>query len=173
MKRCLVVIDMQNDFITGSLRNEEGIKIVPLVVERVKEALKDNREDLIFTKDTHDDNYLKTQEGTKLPIKHCIKDTWGHDICDELKPFVEYAKVVVNKNSFGYKDLPLYISQYEKVTLVGLCTDICVISNAMLIKAFYPEIKIEIEAKYCAGVTPKAHEIALQAMQNCQFDIIK
>lgn len=171
MKNCLVVIDMQNDFISGSLGTKEAREIVPHVKERIEKAIK-NDEDIIFTKDTHFENYLETREGKNLPIKHCINNTWGHEICDELLPFVKGALLMVDKNTFGYKDLPLYTGKYDMITLIGLCTDICVISNAILLKAFYPEKEIIIEEKLCAGTTVENHENALKAMKVCQFTII-
>lgn len=171
MKNCLIVVDMQNDFISGSLGTNEAIKIVPLVKNRIEEAIKNN-EEIIFTLDTHDENYLNTKEGKNLPIKHCIINTWGHQLCDELLPYSNNKKNIYNKNTFGYKDLPLYVSDYDKITIIGLCTDICVISNAMLLKAFFPEKEIIIEQNLCAGTTIENHENALKAMKVCQFTII-
>ena len=170
MKNCLLVIDMQNDFITGSLYNEEGKKIVSAVKKRIEKAFAEN-EDVIFTKDTHKPNYLETREGKFLPVEHCIKGTKGHDICDELKPFEKKAKLVLEKETFGCKDLPPYLSDYDNITIIGLCTDICVISNALLVHAFYPEKNITIEKSCCAGTTIENHNNALSAMKICHINI--
>ena len=164
----LVVVDMQVDFITGSLGSVDAQKIVPNVVEKVK-----NFDGVvIFTRDTHNENYLTTQEGTKLPVKHCIKNTAGWEICDELKP---YAKNVVDKITFGSVDLPEIIKGYsdniESIELCGLCTDICVISNAMILKAAFPEVKIVVDGKCSAGVSIESHENALKAMSAVQIEI--
>lgn len=171
MKKCLIVIDMQNDFISGSLGTKEAKEIVSSVKKRIEKAKKDG-EDIIFTKDTHTKKYLETREGKNLPVKHCIINTWGHEICDELVSYTKDALMVVDKNTFGYKDLPLYVEKYDTITLIGLCTDICVISNAILLKAFYPEKEFIIEKDLCAGTTVENHENALKAMKVCQFDII-
>lgn len=165
----LVVVDMQNDFITGSLGSKDAEGIVQKVVDKVKHF--DGT--IIFTRDTHGDDYLNTQEGKKLPIKHCIKNTNGWEICDELKPF---AKTVADKNTFGSVDLPEIIrrgkSKIEEIELCGLCTDICVISNAMILKAAFPETKIIVDSSCSAGVTKESHETALKAMQAVQIEII-
>ncbi len=171
MKNCLLVIDMQNDFITGALGTKEAVEIIPAVKARIEKAIK-NGEDVIWTKDTHEKDYMKTREGKYLPVEHCIKGTHGYEICDELLPYVDKAKKVIIKNTFGSKELPKYIEEYDNITIIGLCTDICVISNAMVVHAFYPEKNIIIEKKCCAGSTVENHENALKAMSVCQFDII-
>ena len=164
----LIVIDMQNDFITGSLGSDMAVNIVPQVVEKVKGF--DGK--VIFTRDTHFDNYMETQEGKNLPVMHCIKDTDGWEICAELKP---YAAKVIDKPTFGSVSLPDAIKEYgediEEIELCGLCTDICVISNAMILKAVFPEVKIKIDSKCCAGVTVESHNTALQAMKVVQIEI--
>ena len=170
MKNCLIIIDMQNDFISGSLGSEEAKKIVPLVKAEIENAIS-NGDDIYFTKDTHYENYLETMEGKKLPVKHCIKGTWGHDICDELKVYEDKAKNVFIKETFGYKDLPKYLDEYDNITFVGLCTDICVVSNVMLTKAFYPEKNIIVKKDCCAGVTIDNHNAALTVMNSCHIDI--
>ena len=170
MKNCLIVIDMQNDFITGSLGSKEAEAIVPLVKSRIEKAIKDG-EDIYFTKDTHYENYKDTKEGKFLPVEHCIEGTSGHDICDELKPFEKNAKEIFIKNTFGYKDFPKYLADYDKITLVGLCTDICVVSNAMLIKTFYPEKNIIVEKDLCAGTSAENHKAALDVMKSCHIVI--
>lgn len=165
----LIVVDMQTDFITGSLGSEHAEKIVPKVVQKVK----DFNGKIIFTKDTHLANYLQTQEGKKLPVAHCIKDTDGWQICDALKP---YASDVVEKMAFGSMDLPQKLKAYgeeiEEIILCGLCTDICVISNAMILKAAFPEVKITVDSNCCAGVSTKSHNTALDAMKAVQIEIV-
>lgn len=171
MKNCLIIIDMQNDFITGSLGSKEAEAIVPRIKERIEKAI-ENDEDIYFTKDTHYDDYLETKEGNYLPIKHCIEGTPGHDICDDLKPFIKNATEVFIKNTFGFKDFPKYLANYDKITLVGLCTDICVVSNALLIKAFFPEKNIIVEQNLCAGSTVENHISALNTIKSCHIQIL-
>ncbi len=165
----LIVVDMQNDFITGSLGSVLAEKIVPDVVEKVKNF--DGK--IIFTRDTHFEDYMKTQEGKNLPVEHCIKDTDGWQICDELKA---YANDVVNKITFGSVDLPGILKDYgdeiDEIELCGLCTDICVISNAMILKASFPETKIVVDGKCCAGVSVESHKTALEAMKAVQIEIV-
>ena len=164
----LIVVDMQNDFITGSLGSKLAEMIVPNVVEKVK-----NYEGtVIFTRDTHFSDYMKTQEGKNLPVQHCIKDTTGWEICNELKP---YANKVIDKITFGSVDLPNVIKEYgeeiEEIELCGLWTDICVISNAMILKATFPEVKIVVDGNCCAGVTVESHQTALNAMKAVQIEV--
>lgn len=167
MKKLLVVVDMQNDFIDGSLGTKEAQDIVDNVVKYVK----DFNGDIIFTLDTHDFNYLNTPEGKKLPVKHCIKNTDGWKINEKLIPF---ASRTVQKHTFGSIELIKIISNdnYDRIELCGLCTDICVISNALLLKANFPEIDIAVHENLCAGVTPDSHKAALTTMRMCQIDII-
>lgn len=167
MKKALIVIDMQNDFITGSLGTKEAEAIVEKVAAKCKKE-RENGTELIFTQDTHGANYLDTQEGKKLPVKHCIEHTEGWEICGALLP---YAELCLEKPTFGSTALPQLCAEYDELELVGLCTDICVISNALLLKAFYPERKISVDAGCCAGVTPESHKNALKAMKMCQIDI--
>ena len=160
----LIVVDMQNDFITGSL----GSSMAQDIVMSVKEKIRSFDGEVIFTRDTHLEDYMNTQEGKKLPVSHCIKDTDGWQICPEL---AEYAKNIIDKPTFGSVTLAHLISamdNVESITLVGICTDICVISNAMLLKAFMPEVPITVDASCCAGVTPESHKTALAAMKSCQ-----
>lgn len=165
----LIVVDMQTDFITGSLGSKDAEAIVPAVVDKVKNF----DGEVIFTRDTHFDDYLQTQEGKNLPVVHCIKDTEGWQICDELKP---YVKTAVNKVTFGSMDLPSIIKKsgenIEEIELCGLCTDICVISNAMILKAAFPETRIAVNALCCAGVTKESHNTALDAMRAVQIEIL-
>ncbi len=170
MKEILVVVDMQNDFIDGFLGTREAMATVALIEERVRKF----KGDIFFTRDTHYENYLSTAEGRNLPVEHCIKDSFGWQICDALLP---YAKTVIDKPSFGSTELAEKIKEAAgdedvRVRLVGLCTDICVISNALLIKAYLPEAEVEVEAALCAGVTKKSHERALEAMKMCQITVI-
>ncbi len=163
--RYLIVVDMQVDFITGSLGSKLAEEIVPDVVEKVKSF----EGKVIFTRDTHFEDYMKTQEGKKLPVEHCIKDTAGWQICDELKP---YVKEVVDKITFGSVDLPQMITDADEIELCGLCTDICVISNAMILKSAFPEVKITVDSKCCAGVSVESHKTALDAMKAVQIEIV-
>ena len=165
----LVVVDMQVDFITGSLGSKMAENIVSNVVEKVKSF--DGK--VIFTRDTHYADYMQTQEGKKLPVEHCIKDTDGWQICNQLRP---YAETVVDKETFGSIELPEILKGYgeeiEEITLCGLCTDICVISNAMILKAAFPNVKITIDSKCCAGVSEESHNTALNAMKAVQIEVV-
>lgn len=164
----LIVVDMQVDFISGSLGSEQAKAIVPFVVEKVKE----HNGVTLFTRDTHESDYLSTQEGRNLPIEHCIKNTVGWEICDELKPYVQ---CVIDKPVFGSMELPKVIASYgvdvEEIELCGLCTDICVISNAIILKSAFPEAKIIVDAKSSAGVSRESHLNALSAMRAVQIEI--
>ena len=164
----LIVVDMQNDFTTGSLGSTHAVAIIPNVVAKVKSF----SGKVIFTRDTHGVDYLQTQEGKKLPVVHCVKDTDGWQICDELKPYVEQ---VVDKITFGSVTLPHILSKQgepiDEIELCGLCTDICVISNAMILKAAFPEVKITVDASCCAGVTLESHNTALNAMMAVQIEV--
>ena len=166
--KILIVVDMQNDFISGSLGSTLAEAIVPGVVEKVKNY--DGK--VIFTRDTHFADYMNTQEGRKLPVEHCVKDTAGWEICNELKPYVE---TVVDKITFGSVELPSVIKNFgeeiEEIELCGLCTDICVISNAMILKAAFPEVKVSVDGKCCAGVSEESHQTALDAMRAVQIEI--
>lgn len=170
MRKVIVVIDMQNDFIDGALGTKEAQVMLPHLVaklEREKDAL------LIFTQDTHSKNYMETQEGRNLPVLHCIKPEKGWEIAPSLQPFVKKAAAVIEKPAFGSLELPKAVAklQPDEVELVGLCTDICVISNAMILKTAFPELPVAVDASCCAGVTPASHDNALQAMKMCQVDI--
>ncbi|MCI9384195.1 MAG: cysteine hydrolase [Lachnospiraceae bacterium] len=173
MKKLLLVIDMQNDFIDGALGTKEAEAIVPNVVKRIQEF----EGDVLYTRDTHSEDYMETQEGKNLPVPHCIKGTPGWELCPELKALRDAGhSPVLDKLTFGAKDLPAYLeTRYprglESVELIGLCTDICVISNAMVLKAFFPELPVSVTASCCAGVTPESHENALNAMKMCQIAI--
>lgn len=165
MKKTLIVIDMQNDFIDGSLGTKEAVAIVDNVKKKIDEY-KNAGNEIIFTRDTHFDNYMDTNEGKHLPVKHCIKDTKGWEIADDL--MVDGA-IVIDKPSFGYVDWAKY--NLEEVELIGLCTDICVVSNTLIIKALYPEINVSVDSSCCAGVTVDSHEAALTTMKMCQVEV--
>lgn len=169
--KAIIVTDMQYDFTYGALRNEDAIKIIPRIKALLDVAIKEDI-DIYFTLDTHTDTYLDTKEGKDLPIVHCIKGTKGHEIVDELKPYVKHAKAIIEKNAFGSLDIPKYIEKYDKVTFVGTCTDICVISNVFIAKAFFPEKEYEVIADACAGVTKESHDSALDSMKACYIKII-
>ncbi|OOB77995.1 MAG: amidase [Epulopiscium sp. Nuni2H_MBin001] len=180
MKRVLVVIDMQNDFIDGILGTAEAVKIVPKVLAKIK---KYEKYMVYFTKDTHFSDYLQTQEGRNLPVEHCIRGTKGWELQPDIEAYVERLQqqhlqpIVFEKTTFGSEQLPQTIKNsllqgdQVEIELVGLCTDICVISNAMLLKAFLPEAIIKVDAQCCAGVTKQSHINALNAMKMCQIQI--
>lgn len=172
--KTLIVIDMQNDFIDGPLGTPEAQAIVPKVKKKIEEYA--NRgEHIIFTRDSHRPDYLQTQEGRKLPVEHCIMCRSGWRIPNELMHYVydyEYAKVF-NKYSFGYDNWNEWEALLtDSITLVGLCTDICVISNALILKANFPETEITVDASCCAGTTPENHKAALQVMKCCQINVV-
>lgn len=168
--KLLVVIDMQNDFVTGVLGTKEAQEILPLVNEKIARAQR-----VIYTLDTHEENYLSTQEGRKLPVPHCIKGTWGHALADGL--LVKDGSEKIEKPTFGSVTLGetvrgmLERGEIDSVELIGVCTDICVISNAMLLKAYCTELPVSVDVSCCAGVTPQSHETALSSMRACQIDI--
>ena len=172
MRKILIVVDMQNDFISGALGSDDAKSIVANVRNKIKAF----DGEIYFTKDTHYDDYLETQEGKNLPVKHCIKDTWGWEIEDSLKEFA--TNPVIEKETFGSSSLGIFLSQIEEeehideITFIGLCTVICVISNAMVAKAFVKEAKLIVDASCCAGVTKASHNTALDAMKACQVDVI-
>ncbi len=175
MSKILLVVDMQNDFIDGSLGTEEAVKILPNVINKIKNF----QGNIIYTRDTHNEEYLSTQEGQNLPIEHCIENTLGWELQKDIKELAEESNSpVYNKDTFGSKELVHELSNIaskediEEIQLVGLCTDICVISNALTIKSFLPEVKISVDANCCAGVTPESHQNALDAMKICQIRII-
>lgn len=175
----LVVVDMQNDFVNGALGTPEAAKIVPCVVDRVVDGI-GRGERILFTRDTHGEDYKQTQEGRNLPVPHCIRGTEGWEIIPGLTAYTA-GKTIVDKPTFGSQHLGGLMkaqdeelrrqgdSGIEKITLIGLCTDICVISNALVLKSFLPEAEIHVDAGCCAGVTPESHKTALEAMKMCQI----
>ena len=174
MKKLLVVVDMQNDFIDGVLGSPEAQAIVPKVVERVEQAIK-NKEDIVFTKDTHLAlSYLNSEEGKHLPIPHCIFPGKGWEICDALKEYAELNKEIWKYtfgNDWGMEE-DLYYNHYTVIEIIGLDTDFCVLANAMTLKAAYPGAHIVINAACCAGSTPEWHEKALDMLEHCHCEII-
>ena len=172
MEKILIIVDMQKDFVDGSLGTKEAQAIVPAV----KEKIENFNGDIIFTKDTHGEDYMNTQEGQNLPVPHCIRGTDGWQIRKELD--VLRKTEPIDKETFGSTDLAgelVTINEDEEIgsiTLVGLCTDICVVSNALLLKAVLPEARIQVDASCCAGVTPATHQAALETMKMCQIEII-
>ena len=175
--KTLIVVDMQNDFIDGSLGTSEAVDIVPRVAHKIKTW----DGDIFVTQDTHGADYLRTQEGRNLPVVHCVEGTAGWEIEERIRAALdrkEQGKVnYITKPAFGSHALAETLSrkqadqQIEEIQLVGLCTDICVISNAMLLKAFMPETHITVDSACCAGVTPESHRNALAAMKMCQIDV--
>ena len=172
MRKILLVIDMQNDFINGALGTPEAEAIVDRVAEEIG---KYPAGDVIATRDTHPENYLETQEGRNLPVVHCVKGTTGWELHPKIAAALKDAEVI-DKPTFGSKELAEKLAlQAEldelEITLVGLCTDICVVSNALLVKAFLPETTVRVIADCCAGVTPESHKAALDTMRMCQIQI--
>lgn len=166
--RTLIVVDMQNDFIDGALGTKEAQAIVPNVKKKIEEY-KARGDKVVFTRDTHHTNYLETNEGKHLPVEHCIHGTRGWIIADEVNyPDCKH----IDKPTFGYTYWAYEFQDVEDIELVGLCTDICVVSNALIIKAQFPNANITVDASCCAGVTPESHHAALTVMKMCQIDVI-
>lgn len=169
--KTLIVIDMQNDFITGPLGTPEAQAIVPRVKAKIEECRK-RGDQIIFTRDTHYDSYLLTLEGKHLPVKHCILDTEGWQIVPGLWRSDDHA---VRKYGFGYDEWDDAIHELDfadSIELIGVCTDICVVSNALILKSYYRHIEITVDASCCAGTTPENHKAALQVMKCCQINVI-
>ncbi len=170
MRKILVVIDMQNDFIDGALGTKEAEAIVPAVISKIKEY---DAKDIFATRDTHEPDYMETQEGANLPVPHCIIGTEGWEIKSSIAEALRDA-TVINKPTFGSTELACRIKEISEkeeieLELIGLCTDICVVSNALMLKAYMPEVKISVDEKCCAGVTPEKHQAALETMRSCQI----
>ena len=179
-KKYLIVVDMQKDFVNKALGTKEAEAILPAVVKKVQNF----DGEIIFTRDTHFEDYLNTSEGKLLPVEHCIKGTDGWEIVDELEEIrVSKACVTYDKITFGCRELAQdmlriqeegvasnqFDQSIQSIELIGLCTDICVVSNALLLKAFLPEVEIKVDAACCAGVTPEKHKAALETMSSCQI----
>ena len=165
MKRTLIVVDMQNDFIDGCLGTAEAQSVVGNVAKKIAEY-KSRGDEVIFTRDTHGENYLDTPEGKKLPVVHCVKDTDGWQISSKLDTT---DALVIDKPNFGYTEWGTM--SFDEIELVGVCTDICVVSNALILKALFPDAVISVDATCCAGVTPESHNAALLTMKMCQIDV--
>ena len=174
MKRFLVVVDTQKDFVDGALGSGDAVAIVPSVVEKIKSF----DGEIFVTLDTHFDNYPETAEGKKLPVPHCIKGTEGWQLDKNVTcALSDREYTAVEKPTFGSLELPRLIEASAdgddfSIEIIGLCTDICVVSNALVLKANFPEIPISVDSACCAGVTPQAHEAALATMRSCQIDVI-
>lgn len=173
MKKILIVVDMQNDFIDGSLGTKEAVNILPNVLNKIKRYQKSN---IYATRDTHYTNYLLTKEGRNLPIKHCLKNTPGWSINYKLRQYID-DKNIFDKSTFGCLELAKHLDAINKQTpidieIIGLCTDICIVSNALLLKAFMPECDITVDSNCCAGVTVDKHNAAIETMKSCQINII-
>ena len=166
MKKTLIVVDMQNDFIDMALGTAQAVSIVPAVKAKIEEYRKSGAE-IIFTRDTHEADYLQTAEGKYLPVEHCIRGTKGWEIADGL--YVSGARII-DKPNFGWGHWDR--ENLECVELIGLCTDICVVSNALIIKAAFPEIPVKVDSSCCAGVTPETHGAALATMKMCQIEVV-
>ncbi len=173
MKKILIVVDMQKDFVDGALGTKEAVAIVPKVAEKIK----GHDGDIIVTYDTHFENYMSTSEGKNLPVPHCIKGSDGHKLNDEVQKALDgksYAEI--EKLTFGSVDLPKILAdKYDmndvQIELIGLCTDICVVSNALILKASFAETPISVDSNCCAGVTADKHNAALETMRSCQIEI--
>ena len=175
MKQILIVVDMQKDFVDGALGTAEAKAIVPAVAAKIRAfRAGEGEREVIYTRDTHAADYLETQEGKNLPVVHCVRETDGWQICPELAELADGCRIF-DKGTFGSRELAETLAaeadDLAGVELIGLCTDICVISNAMLIKAFLPELSVSVDGSCCAGVTPASHENALAAMRMCQIQV--
>lgn len=172
MRKILIVVDMQNDFIDGALGTKEAVAIVPAVIRKIRSYPEDQ---VYATRDTHPKNYLETQEGRYLPVRHCIKGTQGWEIRKEIAELIS-EEHIFDKPTFGSVELAeemrrLAGEEELEIELVGLCTDICVVSNALMLKAFLPETKISVDPSCCAGVTPEKHRAALETLSSCQIQL--
>lgn len=173
MKKLLIVVDMQKDFVDGALGTAEAVAIV----ERAAKKIRDFDGDCIATLDTHDENYLQTGEGRNLPVLHCIRGTEGWRLAPAIEAALQGKNFsLLEKPTFGSMELPRLIAEeYDindlSVELIGLCTDICVVTNALLLKTAFPEMPITVDSTCCAGVTPEKHEAALETMRSCQISV--
>lgn len=176
MRKTLIVVDVQNDFVTGSLGSQEAVAIIPNVKKKIMEYTS-RGDEVIFTRDTHFDNYLETGEGKKLPIVHCQNGTYGWQVVDEIdNPSCEH----IDKPTFGWTlwnvrkddDGVCSVRCFDEIEIIGLCTDICVVSNALILRAMFPDINISVDQACCAGVTPESHKAAIETMRACQINIL-
>lgn len=181
----LVVIDMQNDFCTGALKNDDAVAVIPFIKAQIENARK-NGAQIIYTRDTHGSDYMETGEGKHLPVPHCIRETKGWEIVDELAPKgnviiynpgvpvkldADNVDIIINKTHFGFNDWKRFIPEDSEVTVVGTCTDICVVSNSLAMKAI-EGVEVTVLAEGCAGLTKEKHEHALDVMASCQCRVI-
>ena len=177
MRNILIVVDMQKDFVTGALASAEAQAILPEVKAKISTYDRAGKE-IIFTRDTHGEDYMQTNEGKHLPVPHCTKGTDGWQICAELTDGITSEYKTVDKPTFGFLGWKDVIASETAdgsdldIEMIGVCTDICVVSNALILKAMYPEAAVRVDAGCCAGVTPEAHAAALVTMRSCQVDII-
>ena len=175
MTKALIIVDMQTDFISGALGSREAVAIVNGVKERAEKLVSEGYT-VFFTRDTHNENYMETLEGTYLPVPHCIENSEGWKIIPELQ---DIPGVYINKYTFGYNewkqsfDLAFEGREVEEIELMGVCTDICVVSNALILRMLYPNTEITVHADCCAGVTPEKHRAALEIMKSCQIHVVE
>lgn len=169
MKKTLIVIDMQNDFVYGPLGTDEARAIVPNVKKKIEEY-RERWDDIVFTMDIHYEDYLETHEGRYLPVEHCIEGT-GMAL---VIPSDRYAEAEFTKSTFGYNGWAhhRFVTESDMIELIGVCTDICVVSNALMLRSLCPEADITVDASCCAGTTPEKHKAALEVMKSCHIDII-
>lgn len=173
--KTLIIIDMQEDFTRGALFNQSAIDIIPSIVEKIK----NHNGPIILTRDTHYENYLNTPEGKLLPVPHCIEGTSGHEIVKEILDVIPDNAIILNKPTFGYngwdtintKEFEI-LKNSDEIELVGTCTDICVVSNALILKSKFPEPNYIVDSNCCAGLTPEKHEAALEVMRSCQITVL-
>ena len=168
--KTLIVVDMQNDFIDGALGTKEAVAIVPNVKNKIAEYIA-NGDKVLYTRDSHNEDYMETNEGKHLPVKHCVIGSHGWKVADEVE---DNDCEHIDKPNFGWTGWYDYYPELAmgEIELVGLCTDICVVSNALILKAMFPETKISVDASCCAGVTPESHNAALLSMKMCQIEVI-
>lgn len=173
MKKCLIIVDFQNDFVEGSLGFKDAKTIEPIIVGKIEEYLKEGH-DLLFTFDTHYDDYLKTQEGKRLPIKHCLINTYGHELYGKVKDYQKDAKKLFNKNTFGSLDLGNYLKDqnYDEIELAGLVTNMCVISNAIIAKSALPEARIVVDRNASLSFNMELHHKTFDVLEGLQVDLI-
>lgn len=169
MGKYLIVVDVQKDFVDGALGTKEALAIIPRVKEKIAQY-ENTGGKVIFTRDTHQENYMQTSEGKHLPVPHCIEGSEGWQLYEGIYT----GGTIVDKPSFGYLDWKNYIAESQdlSIELIGLCTDICVVSNALILKAAFPEARVMVDSRACAGVTPTSHEAALATMKMCQVEVL-
>ena len=174
MKKCLIIIDMQNDFIDGSLSNKSAQDIIPAILEELRTG---GYEHIVFTRDTHTKNYLNTPEGKRLPVEHCIMGTEGWELNQEILEDACFGCDSISffdKPTFGSLGLLSHIQSqgdFDEVVLCGTCTDICVVSNVLILKTMKPDLNITVLGNACAGLTPEKHQAALEVMKSCQINV--